>query len=178
MLTSEQLNNNGKANNFSPHLQFLLPEPLQNRAAILGEQYKETLYEGTLNYYQNYKQISGKLVRKGKVISENYKFYDERELRFIPNIPKNEYDAFPPIIFENEWNTNWQSKFPKKPHFTKYSKYRLQFTSEDINHIILKNENEIPLLINKLKQSKHLSTVEIDILITKITTFSKIKSDF
>lgn len=95
---------------YSYILRHLFPELGFPEFHILGEPSKEALMNSTLNFYQNYKQFEGRLERGGGIVTENYKFYDERELRYIPDICKDDFENFPPLIFEKDWGTKYKDK--------------------------------------------------------------------
>jgi len=125
---------------------------------------------GTLfNYIKNYQ---GDLVREKKTYP-NYRFYDEREWRFVPphttegvnwKMTQEDYLRFR--------GTSISKKFLNEPV--------LNFTAKDIRYLIVKNESEIPSLIRKIKSTNNLSLSpdEADVLITKIITVDSIEKDY
>lgn len=84
--------------------------------------------------------------------------YNEREWRYIPNLDND--DFFSKIIEKTRLNS--ESKIEDNPEFTKYyssktrkphirgEKYLLKFNLEDLRYIVVKNSNEIILVINQL----------------------------
>lgn len=118
-----------------------------------------------------YKPYQGELIRKnGKRVS-NYKFYDEREWRYIPDI---NIKGFTHRIKTKQFK-DYKSK-NSKPHIKSHS---LNIKANDINYIIVNNENEIPILIDYLLQTKNLGNKkELAILTTRIITSKKIIEDF
>lgn len=110
-------------------------------------------------------------LERGDTIYKNYKFYDEREWRYVPSIkstdiqiqmPKEDY-----LVYKKTNN---------KPHFHDNP---LVFNSSDIKYIILKSESEISEFIDFLRKQKKLfiNKNDIDILITKIITAEYLKED-
>ncbi|SFF11416.1 Putative abortive phage resistance protein AbiGi, antitoxin [Chitinophaga sp. CF118] len=133
-------------------------------------------YQGALSVLRSIKNYTGPLTRNGKNLGE-YKFYDEREWRYLPNIDhtdtKIDYDDF---YVETEFK-KLAKKHPQKPHFTDYN---LPFNSTDIKYLIVSKPNNIPPLIKFLKKQTHLYENEKQflILLTKIMTADQIKEDF
>lgn len=130
---------------------------------------------GQLSFMKNY---SGDLNRSGKSY-KNYRFYDEREWRFVPW--EGDYEGFSikeykPILALKEYD-DWKKSIKTKPSITQLS---LEFSANDIEYIIVKKENQISRLINKLKKKKKLfsSEDELNLLFSKIISTEKIKSDF
>lgn len=62
----------------------------------------------------------------------------------------------------------------------KISKYGLKFSLEDISYIIVKNENDIPQLVDKISRifNSEAEQKSLKILLTKIITSEQIISDF
>jgi hypothetical protein len=110
------------------------------------------------------------LVREGKTHS-NYKFYNEREWRFVPEFTHKEING---RMNKQEYDKYKQNK--SKPHIHSNS---LKFISSDIRYLILKNESEVIDFIRYLKTQEHLfeNQDEFELLKTKITTAEMIKED-
>jgi hypothetical protein len=125
-----------------------------------------------LSFFQNIKETVGTLHRRGKSI-ENYKFYDEREWRYIPPVLSTKYGIFPPYIDEVDWIKSERNKFGEKPHFG--TAYGLGFSPSDIDYIIVDTEKRILSLISKLKK---MYPKNYEVLLTKISSFERIKKDF
>lgn len=141
--------------------EFKIPEKLIN-----------PLQDVYLSFFQNIKEYGGILKRGDKII-ENYKFYNEREWRYIPTEFNSFEKKYLPFINEIDWDNNLKNYFGEKPHFS--SKNGLSFMYEDIDYIIVDNEKRIKPLINKLKK---IFPNEYEMLLTKVISFDKIKSDF
>jgi hypothetical protein len=119
-------------------------------------------------YAKNY---SGHLKRKS-VDNPNYKYYDEREWRLIPD-----EDLINNAPFSLDLSTFEKSK-------TKYNKdienCRIMFESKDISYIIVRDTNEIPKIINFLRTeySDRCTAKELDILFSKICSTQQIIADY
>lgn len=129
-----------------------------------------------LNYIHNVNVILGflkyesaPLYRKKKKIEDNYFYYKEREWRYVVN----------PIEFEEGiiWGEQI-TKIQERNERLKDSCYRLGFQIEDISYIIVEKENEIPDMVSFVKELYKGKSTEIDILLTKITSMERIKSDY
>lgn len=116
------------------------------------------------------KNYEGNLIRN-KVIT-NYRFYDEREWRYVPTsnelcdnlraININDY-----IKYKNEYNQ-------------KVGQIKLNFdNTKDITYIIVRNEKDIHRFIKFItsKFKKKLTEFDIEILMTKILTTKQITND-
>ena len=126
-------------------------------------------FMNTLNFLKPY---AGDFKRNGKIIP-NVRFYNEREWRFVPKIPiESEYNN---TITEDEFKN---SALLQKEN-NKMADFSLKFEPRDIKYIFVKNESEIPKMVEKLRDIKQrFSTEEVDVLISKILTTKQIKEDF
>lgn len=110
------------------------------------------------------------LKRNGQDI-KNYRFYDEREWRYVPPI-----DSGLQLIVNPK---SYKSSEVKEKYNSEASKLKLTFKPSDISYIILKDEAEISDFIDFLKRVYKKSTLEeVDILVTRILTVEQINFDF
>ena len=116
------------------------------------------------------KNYEGDLVRSGKT-SKNYRFYDEREWRYIPECN----DRFPVITTCSATNTRSQKASLNRL----VSGLRLTFTPSDIKYIIVKTEKEISDFVDVIRtaKGKSYSLSETERLTTRIITKEQIDSD-
>jgi hypothetical protein len=130
---------------------------------------KETLFTHR-NLYTFIKNYEGELTRDNKKYP-NYRFYDEREWRFVP---------------PGEAGVNWGMSDDEYKKFRGSSKSKnfleepiLDFSADDIRYLIVKKDSDIPPLIRKIRSIDHLSKNpdQADILITKIMTVDSIHKD-
>lgn len=98
----------------------------------------------------------------------NYKFYDEREWRYIPPIDNNIHLE---IVDKNCSRDNLNSLSEK----TKEKKIVL--SAKDINYIIVSKDSEIKDII-KFFKNNDLFLKDIDRICTRIITVEQIKNDF
>jgi hypothetical protein len=116
------------------------------------------------------KNYQNDLTRRGKIIKD-YKFYDEREWRYVPSTTSELSIILSTQFYAIEAN--------KREYNRIAAKHILKFKPMDISYIILKEENEIPGFIDFLKKSFKKSTLEeVDILTTRILTVDQITHDF
>jgi hypothetical protein len=124
-------------------------------------------YVNILRYVKNY---SGDLTRGTKTFPD-YKFYDEREWRFVPSflLDNDEY-------MNRESYLEYRGKSKSKPLI---DTIKLDFSSSDIKYLIVKSESDIPKLIRAIKSIDNLckNSNEADILTSKILTVDQIKLD-
>lgn len=133
------------------------------------------MINGLISFIKNSR---GTLKRRNKKDIPNFNFYAEREWRYVPS--ENDFLNAPftyiPYIKKDELE-NWRNMDGTKmfiPNLT------LNFDYNDITHIIVKNESDINEIINFIKSSdsKVENKSQIDILLTKITSFERLNNDF
>jgi len=119
------------------------------------------------------KNYAGKVEREN-ISEEEYRFYDEREWRFIPtkedkefakcrsaiSIPKNSYD-----INKHKYNEQ-------------VSSYRIKFEPDDISYIIVKSTSEITEIITFLRSKYKCTGNQLDILFSKVCSTEQIEADY
>jgi hypothetical protein len=120
----------------------------------------------TARYIKNYQRD---LTREGKTIKD-YRFYDEREWRYVPNIDQ----VGLPLIIKGSISIEKMGQYNDIA-----ARIFLKFKPTDISYIILKSEDEISNFIWYLRQTFKRSPMEdVDTLITRIITVNQIYSDF
>lgn len=149
--------------------------------SFLGENLREALRKYTdgkrldddmrklLDVARFIKNYQHDLVRNEE-IHNGYRFYDEREWRYVPNIN----------IAEIEFVINPEEYLHNKDEFNKSaSEIKLCFAPTDISYIILNDESEISDFIVFLRNTFRRSPLEdVDTLITRIITVDQIYHDF
>lgn len=121
-----------------------------------------------ISYCKNYE---GRLVR-GKINTDTYRFYDEREWRFIA-LPADVNNK-PTFLIGSDYLKS------KQTYNDKISDCYVKFAHQDISYIIIDHEDEIPELLETLNDSfEDIATEkELKILSTKILTKNQIWNDF
>lgn len=131
---------------------------------------------GQLSFIKNYK---GVLKRKGKPDILDYKFYDEREWRYVPVASEisDGHKYYDSIISEAEYDIWRGERLSKKKNI---EGTELRFESKDIDYIFVKKESEIPTIIKAIRKSKNIykNNEELDLLISKVLSLERIKNDF
>lgn len=117
------------------------------------------------------KNYSGHLKRLN-IDNQNYRFYDEREWRFVPE--KNDLSGAKFSIHLKDYLRN------KDRYNSSLSKLRFTFKASDINYIIVEKTSEIPKLIKIIRQhfAKKYSKPELDLLLSKICSTTQIIDDY
>jgi hypothetical protein len=116
------------------------------------------------------KNYSGQLNR-GKTKQSNYKFYDEREWRFVPESKDLGGARFSIHLStyqkdKDKWNSEVAS-------------LRFKFLPEDISYIIVNETSEIPTMIGYIKSVYNLCSEDVrHILFSKICSTEQIKCDY
>ena len=119
-------------------------------------------------YAKNY---SGHL-KRGNVDNPNYKYYDEREWRLVPDKSQINNAQFSINLATYQKN--------KEEYNKKIEDVRITFESKDISYIIVKETDEIPMIIEFLRTEyfERCSQNELDILFSKICSTQQIISDY
>lgn len=120
------------------------------------------------------KEYEGTLKRGNKIISKKYRFADEREWRYVPEMNMNK--KFPDFLLETEYDTADK----KRNANTKLSEELLYFNANQIMYLIVKEESEINELITHIRtvKGKNYSMEEVDRLTTRIISCERILNDF
>ena len=120
------------------------------------------------SYAKNY---TGHLKRRG-IDNPTYKFYDEREWRLVPKEEDMNSASF--SISLSSYNAE------KDKYNDKISDCRFKFNSTDVSYIIVKQTEEIPNMINFLREkySDRCTAKELDILFSKICSTKQIIADY
>ena len=117
------------------------------------------------------KNYSGPL-KRNKVDDPNYKFYDEREWRFIPREEEigKQMIAVRKSSYTSDKDT-WNGKIDS---------YRYEFKANEISYLIVKNDKEIVELINFLRAefASKCTARELDVLFSKICSIEQIGNDY
>jgi hypothetical protein len=117
------------------------------------------------------KNYSGHLRRKN-IDNKNYRFYDEREWRLVPESDNLNGAAFSINLkdYEND----------KDKYNSRIGDIRFQFAPADISYIIVDKTFEIPKIINVLRSDYAVKCTaqELDILFSKIASTDQILSDY
>jgi len=121
-----------------------------------------------ISYTKNYQ---GDLVRKNGTTTQNYRFSDEREWRYV--LP-SESGATPIMSEEHFASDNGRAKSREL-----IDRVRLRFEPNDIRYVIIKDDSEIHEFVKHLRTAKEKKYSEdyIDRLITRILTTDQIRQD-
>lgn len=144
----------------------LIKERRNDNSNLTKKQKREILQ--IKSYAKNY---SGPLKRKN-VNAKNYKFYDEREWRLIPDSNTINNEKFSVSLKYYKKN--------KSKYNDRIADCRLTFESADISYIIVKETSEIHDMISFLRNnySERCSANELDILFSKICSTEQIMADY
>lgn len=131
-------------------------------------------YLNLSNLIRYTKIYEGELNRKGETI-ENYRFADEREWRFVPEIDTVE-SKFSAWLVKDQYNTENKKRIAN----SKLKDERLSFNANQILYIIVKKESEINDIINHIRNVKGMNYTmgEVDRLTTRVLSCERILNDF
>jgi len=118
-------------------------------------------------YAKNYQ---GELYINGKLEEKKYKFYDEREWRFVPK--SSEIKGNEILLDISKYESN------KLLHNNRINDCYLNFMLEDISYIIVNAESEIEQIIDLLQKVTAKDEKLFKKLVTKIFTNEQVLNDF
>ncbi|KPM49265.1 abortive infection system antitoxin AbiGi family protein [Jiulongibacter sediminis] len=108
--------------------------------------------------------------RKGKIL-KNYKFYDEREWRYVLSYEDN----FNRLQLDFKKYTNKKILETENKIISAKS---LIFDAGDVNYLIVKHDNQIPSLIKSITKMDRFTDNEKSTLMTRVISAERIKTDF
>lgn len=120
-------------------------------------------------YIKNYK---GEHIRGNKSV-RNYRFYDEREWRYVPSLKDKDIKR---SLTEDEFRI-YRGHYKKKPFIKNIN---LPFTSKNIKYLLVKSDSDVPKIIKAINETPDLCSTgfEVDLLYTRIITYDQLKTDF
>jgi len=134
-------------------------------------EYDNDYITNSIKIFSYLKNYEGHLIRAGRD-EENYRFYDEKEWRYVP----------PDKLMEGATNVAMPEKYlSDKDKYNKAIKHiKLNFTFEDISYIIVKEETDIPEIAKQLRHvyADKCTVTQLEILLTRIITASQVINDF
>jgi hypothetical protein len=136
---------------------------------------KKDMQKTFLNILRYLKPFEGNYLR-GQKMPEEIKFYDERELRYVP----------PPEMTNNRYLFLSDEQYKDLNIRNKYNsivkQLKLSFEPDDIRYIIIKNEDEILSMVDELQGIQRINekynSKAVKKLVTRIITTEQIKRDF
>lgn len=144
----------------------LIRERRDKKSNLTEKQKREILQ--IKSYAKNY---SGPL-KRGEIDTPDYKFYDEREWRLVPDKDTLNNQKFSIGL---KYYEKAKDKYNKN-----ISSCRLKFNANDISYIIVNQTSEIPKMIGFLRKeySNKCTDNELDILFSKICSTEQIIADY
>ncbi|WP_412464429.1 abortive infection system antitoxin AbiGi family protein [Flavobacterium mekongense] len=123
-----------------------------------------------LLYCKNYEGY----LKHGKIDDENYRFYNEREWRYVPKDEILIEKKAKPLI----WGDTFLKEKDKNNETLK--DIYCSFSPQDISYIIVDDENDIPEILTTLNEvyEDKCTTKELKVLSTRIITKNQIYNDF
>ncbi|QNR24278.1 abortive infection system antitoxin AbiGi family protein [Croceimicrobium hydrocarbonivorans] len=116
------------------------------------------------------KNYQGELIINDKLIEKRYKFYDEREWRYVPK--SKEIKNYPLLVNISDYDTN-------KDNLNEIiSDCYLKFNLDDISYIILNTTQELDNIVDLLHEKTAGNDFLFKKIVTKLFTNEQIMSDF
>lgn len=110
--------------------------------------------------------------RNDKLDKNNYRFYNEREWRYIPPFEEEKVQ----FSMSHGDYENYKKDNPEKPHL---KHIKLPMKADDIDYLIVKENKDILPLIEFLENLENIgSSKKIKLLTTRILTKKQIQIDF
>jgi hypothetical protein len=118
------------------------------------------------------KPYEGELHRASGAL-QNVRFYDEREWRFLPELPAD----FVPLVLSSDQFMN--KEMCSQTNLKLAQTCRLSFEPKDIKYLVVHKEEEIVPLTTHIEQIKiKYSPDDVRLLKTRVITAEQIRSDF
>ena len=128
-------------------------------------------YKNIMDIYRYIKNYDGELKRRNKPLNPNYRFADDREWRYVPDINIENIRPFIPI-------SNIKTTEQKQELNATLSHLNLPFQPEDIKYLIVEKEEDIIELINHLESVKGRFDIQTRRrLASRILTIEQIQND-
>jgi len=151
-----------------------LPNSLISTIRRLREKIDAEDYYNLSNVIRYAKKYEGPLKRHSKIL-KNYRFADEREWRYVPEMKLQDPD------FAN-WLTkkHYDTKEKKLEANARLASERLVFNANQIMYIVVKEEEEITEIIQYIRnvKGKNYTMEEVDRLNTRILSCERVFNDF
>lgn len=131
----------------------------------------EKSFDAYYQVFQYVKNYRGSYYTKDGSSIDNYKYYDEREWRYV--VPTSDEN----MMVKKEEYDNWRGDSKNKPLLTEYN---LQIRAKDIKYIIVEKDDEIHTVIDWIGKTELLAPSELEKqdLISRITSLQQIIEDF
>lgn len=147
--------------------------------AILFDDKTEINLEGRIAVYEIYrflKPYEGRLWRHGKLHRNKVRFYDEREWRYVPSYKALGKHKVSGVLSKEKYSND----DIRTESNNKLEQFKLTFQPKDIKYIIVKNENEILEMLDKVINIKRgrFTYRDVQLLTTRILTMEQILDDF
>ena len=171
----------GLRKGLNPVIYFNKNSHLAKKFSVLtnGLIWKRTLPARAFHEIMGYiKPYEGTLYRNGRDVKENVRFYDEHEWRYVPDRS---------ILSDNGIETSLQrhiylnqKALREANHKLEMEATRLSFDADDIKYIIIKDEDQINIMITTIKVIKgdRYDEDTVDKLVSRIITVRQLKEDF
>ncbi len=128
------------------------------------------------SFFTFLKPYEGEVWKDGAPIKRRVRFYDEREWRYVPALNRLNDLGLIPIMSQNQYN---DSSIRNQCNETLQQSFRLEFTAQDVKYIIVREEDEVLKMAEKIESLKHrYSDGEIKLLTTRIMSMHQILEDF
>ena len=123
------------------------------------------------------KPYAGHRIVEGQYTDEWVTFYNEREWRYIPALPKLSELGLRPFLTETEYNN---SKLREACAYKVASNCRLGFQPNDIKYLVVRDDSEVVSFVGKLKSIKSQKYPPDDVtkVCTRLVPATHILSDF
>lgn len=122
------------------------------------------------------KPYKGKLRRENEITISNYRFYDEREWRYVP--PLRNYSHNDDLSNYCLYNREYCDKSQRDEINRKLKKMPLEFEASDIKYIIVSSPKKIISIIKEIGQMDGYDQDEKKLLFSKVISAKQIVEDF
>ena len=138
----------------------------------LSDESSDALRHKLMRFLSFVKPYEGTLWRPSGEIT-NLRFYDEREWRFVPDLPiKDQFGISPADCRDESKRANENARIGRT--------FRIAFDPSDVKYLIVRREEEIVPLIRDLEHIKgdKYSYDDVRLLASRVISSEQIRSDF
>jgi len=128
------------------------------------------------SFFTFLKPYEGEVWKDGTQIRKKVRFYDEREWRYVPALDRLNDLGLIPVMNQEQYN---DSSTLNHCNEILQESFKLTFTAQDIKYIIVREEDEVLKMAEKIESLKYrYSDEEIKLLTTRIISMQQILEDF
>ncbi|NLO22509.1 MAG: hypothetical protein GX119_11025 [Syntrophomonadaceae bacterium] len=128
------------------------------------------------SFFTFLKPYEGEVWKNGEQIKSKVRFYDEREWRYVPALDRLNQLGLIPVMSQQHYKEDGTRKHG---NIILRESFQLNFSARDVKYIIVKEEDEVLRIADKINAlASRYSQEEIKLLSTHIISMQQIREDF